>query len=312
MTILVSGSVAFDTIIGAIGTFKSQILPDSLDSFNMSLFAPTLRREYGGTAGNIAYNLALLGKAPEIIATVGEDAYEYIERLKNLGIETLSMKVIPKTFSPQGYIIGDELNRQITAFHPGAMSVSGELSIREAGYTHVIVSPDSREAMLKRVEECSQRAIFTIFDPGQAMGIFSGEELKKMVVSSDLTIMNEYENEVFKGLAGETFTDITKSYGKIGIVTLGEKGARIVLEDREIDIPTIFVHSPVDATGCGDAFRGGLLYGLSEGWDIEKSCKLGSVLGGIKIEHTGGQNHTFTKETITAIGEREFGEKFFA
>ena len=223
MSILVSGSVAFDTIIGTVGTFKSQILPESLDSFNMSLFAPTLRREYGGTAGNIAYNLALLGKNPEIIATVGEDAYEYIDRLNTLGIRTDSMKVIPKTFSPQGYIIGDELNRQITAFHPGAMGVSGELSLRHKDYTHVIVSPDSRDGMMNRLQECSENNIFAIFDPGQAMGIFSGEELIKMVVQADLTIMNEYENEMFKGLTGKYFTDITKSYGKIGIVTLGEK-----------------------------------------------------------------------------------------
>lgn len=223
MTILISGSVAFDTIITTVGTFKSQIIPEALDSFNMSLFAPALRREYGGTAGNIAYNLALLGKNPEIIASVGEDAYEYIERLGTLGIRTESIKVIPKTFSPQGYIIGDELNRQITAFHPGAMGTSGELSLRNENYTHVIVSPDSREGMLNRLQECSDRKIFSIFDPGQAMGIFSGEELVKMVVQADITIMNEYEHEVFKGLAGEAFTDITKSYGKIGIVTLGEK-----------------------------------------------------------------------------------------
>ncbi len=312
MSILVSGSVAFDIIIGTVGTFKSQILPESLDSFNMSLFAPTLRREYGGTAGNIAYNLALLGKNPEIIATVGEDAYEYIDRLNTLGIRTDSMKVIPKTFSPQGYIIGDELNRQITAFHPGAMGVSGELSLRHKDYTHVIVSPDSRDGMMNRLQECSENNIFAIFDPGQAMGIFSGEELIKMVVQADLTIMNEYENEMFRGLTGKYFTDITKPYGKIGIVTLGEKWARIILEESEIHIPTIFVHTPIDATGCGDAFRAGLLYGLSEKWDIEKSCRLGSILGGIKIEHIGGQNHTFSKESITTLGEKEFGEKFFA
>jgi adenosine kinase len=223
MSILVSGSVAFDTIIGTVGTFKDKILPDALDSFNMSLFAPTLRREYGGTAGNIAYNLALLGKNPEIIASVGEDAHEYIARLDTLGIRTESIKIIPKTFSPQGYIIGDELNRQITAFHPGAMSVSGELSLGKREYRFAIISPDSREGMLNRLQECSDRKIFSIFDPGQAMGIFSGEELVKMVVQADLTIMNEYENEVFKGLTGKEFTDITKSYGKTGIVTLGEK-----------------------------------------------------------------------------------------
>ncbi|MDP2103898.1 MAG: carbohydrate kinase family protein, partial [Candidatus Gracilibacteria bacterium] len=277
-----------------------------------SLFAPTLRREYGGTAGNIAYNLALLGKNPEIIATVGEDAHEYIIRLNGLGIVTDSIKIIPQTFSPQGYIIGDELNRQITAFHPGAMSVSGELSLRNTNYTHAIVSPDSKEGMMNRLRECSDRGIFSLFDPGQAMGMFSREELTKMVVQADLTIMNEYENEVFKGIVGKFFTEITVPYGKIGIITLGEKGARIITEETEINIPTIFVHTPIDATGCGDAFRAGLLYGLSKKWDIEKSCRLGSILGGIKIEHTGGQNHTFTQESIQSIGEREFGEKFFA
>lgn len=215
MSILVSGSVAFDIIISTVGTFKSQIIPDALDSFNMSLFAPTLRREYGGTAGNIAYNLALLGKNPEIIATVGEDAHEYIARLNGLGILTDSIKIIPQTFSPQGYIIGDELNRQITAFHPGAMNVSGELSLRHQDYTHVIVSPDSRDGMMGRLQECNEQGIFSIFDPGQAMGMFSGEELTKMVVQADLTIMNEYENELFKGIVGKSFTEITVPYGKI-------------------------------------------------------------------------------------------------
>lgn len=215
MSILVSGSVAFDIIINTTGTFKSQIIPDALDSFNMSLFAPTLRREYGGTAGNIAYNLALLGKTPEIIATVGEDAHEYITRLNGLGILTDSIKIIPQTFSPQGYIIGDELNRQITAFHPGAMSASGELSLRHQDYTHVIISPDSREGMMNRLQECGDHGVFSIFDPGQAMGMFSGEELTKMVVQADLTIMNEYENELFKGIVGKSFTEITVPYGKI-------------------------------------------------------------------------------------------------
>jgi adenosine kinase len=159
---------------------------------------------------------------------------------------------------------------------------------------------------MNHLRECTERGIFTIFDPGQAMGLFSGDELVKMVVQADITIMNEYEYETFRGLSGQYFTDIAKSYGKIAIVTLGEKGSRICQESGETEIPTIFVHTPVDPTGCGDAFRAGLLCGLSEGWDIEKSCKLGSVLGGIKIEHVGGQNHTFTRDSVDAIGMKEF------
>ena len=144
------------------------------------------------------------------------------------------------------------------------------------------------------------------------MGMFSGEELLKMVMQANITIMNEYESEMFREHTGKSLTDVVTSHGHIAIVTLGEKGARIMDATGQIDISTIRVSAPIDATGCGDAFRGGLLYGLSEGWDLEKSCKLGSILGGIKIEHIGGQNHTFTRESVAEIGEREFGEKFFA
>lgn len=222
MSILISGSVAFDTIIQTVGDFRAQ---DTVENphLHLSLFSPTIRKEYGGTAANIAYSLALLGKNPSIIASVGEDAADYLLRLKELGISTELINTVPGSYCPQAYIIRDEGNGQINTFHPGAMSASGEISHGNIPFQFAIVAPDSREGMIRRVDECSRAGIFTIFDPGQAMGIFSGEELKSQAVKADITIMNEPERAQFQKMVGEDFLDICTSYGHTGIVTLGEK-----------------------------------------------------------------------------------------
>lgn len=207
MSILISGSVAFDTIIQTVGDFRTQ---DTIENshLHLSLFSPTIRKEYGGTAANIAYSLALLGKNPSIIASVGEDATDYLLRLKEFGIGTELINTVPGSYCPQAYIIRDEGNGQITTFHPGAMSASGEISHGNIPFQFAIVAPDSKEGMIRRVDECKSAGIFTIFDPGQAMGIFSGEELKAQVVKADITIMNEPERAQFKKMVGEDFVDI--------------------------------------------------------------------------------------------------------
>lgn len=312
MSILVSGSLAFDTIVSTVWSFKSQIIPDALDSFNLSLFAPSIRREYGWTAWNIAYNLALLGKKAAIAASVWQDAEEYLRRLENLWIDTELIKILPELFSAHGFIIGDEIGRQITAFHPGAMSYSWEVSIGKPSYSHAIVSPDSKEGMLRRIKDCRKSGIFTIFDPGQAMGLFNSHELMEMVVSADMTIMNEYEANWFSQITGENLESKTNAFWKIGIITLGENGSKIYEDGKMRRVSAIFSDSVVDATGCGDAYRWWLLYGLSEGWTVEKSCKLGSVLGWIKIRYFWGQNHSFSQDALNEMGQKEYWEIFFA
>ena len=310
MSILISGSVAFDTIIQTVWSFRSQDNQRDSD-LHLSLFSPQIRKEYGGTAANIAYSLALLGETPSIIATVWEDSAEYLLRMKDMGINTELIQTIPVSYCPQAYILRDEWNGQINTFHPGAMSASGEISHGNIEFQFAIVSPDSKEGMIRRVHECTKSGTFTIFDPGQAMGIFSGNELREMTIKSDLTIMNEPERIQFREITGEDFVDICKAHGHIAIETLGEKWASLISESGTISIPALYTENVVDATGCGDAFRAGLLYWLSKWWTIEKSCKLGSTLGGIKIKYMGGQNHPVNINDINILGQKEFGEKFF-
>lgn len=310
MPLLISGSVAFDTIIQTVWDFRAQ---DNLKNpeLHLSLFSPTIRKEYGGTAANIAYSLALLGKTPHIIATVGEDVEGYILRMQEMGISTELINMIPWNYCPQAYIVRDGGNGQINVFHPGAMSMSGEISHGNISFSHAIVSPDSKEGMIRRVNECVSAGIFTIFDPGQAMWIFSGEELKSLTILADITIMNEPERAQYLSLVWEDFVNICQAHGHTGITTLWEKWAIIESQSNKIEIPSIYVEHTVDATGCGDSLRSGLLYGLSEWWDIVKSLQLGNILWGIKISSMGWQNHTFTHEQINMIGMKEFGVKFF-
>jgi adenosine kinase len=310
MSILISGSVAFDTIIQTVGDFRSQDASANHD-LHLSLFSPLIRKEYGGTAANIAYSLSLLGNQPHIIASVGEDSGDYILRLQEMGIYTELIQSVPGSYCAQAYIIRDEWNGQINTFHAGAMSASGELTHGNIDFEHVIVAPDSKAGMIRRVNECTKGWVFTIFDPGQAMGIFTGEELRDMVTKSDISVMNEPERIQFQTMTGIDFVDISLAHGHSAIITLAEKGAEIRSSWWVVTIPAIYVNTIIDATGCGDAFRSGLLYGLAEWWNLDKCVKLWNILGGIKIKYMGGQNHTLNREDINIIGEREFGEKFF-
>lgn len=310
MSILISGSIAFDTIIQTVGNFRSQDNTTNPD-LHLSLFAPIVRREYGWTAANIAYSLALLGKNSHIIASIGDDGKESLVRLNEMGINTELVNIIPGSYCPQAYIIRDEWVGQINTFHPGAMSFSGELTHGNINFAYAIASPDSKEGILRRVEECSSAGIFTIFDPGQAMGLFTKEELIRMSVLANISIMNEPEQKQYKEIAKEDFVNICLAQGNIAIVTLGEKWSCIYTEKEIIPISWIYTDNVIDATGCGDSFRSWLLYGLSEWWDITKSCQLGSIIGGIKIQSTGPQNHTLDKDVINTVWEKEYGQKFF-
>lgn len=310
MSILISGSVAFDTIIQTAGTFRGQDNTANPD-LHLSLFAPVVRREYGWTAANIAYSLALLGKYPHIIATAGDDSSEYLDRMREMGIKTELIQIIPTSPSLQSFIVHDDSHGQINIFHPGAMNMSGELTHGNIEFAYTIVAPDSPLGMIRRVNECKKSGIFTIFDPGQAMVGLTGPELISLTSQADITIMNEPERNQFQEISGMDYPEICTSNWHIAIVTLGEKWAMIIDSSDEKIISTIPAKAVVDATGCGDSFRAGLLYGLSEKWSIEKSIQLGNIIGGIKIQYMGGQNHTLDKDTINTIGEKEYRVKFF-
>jgi adenosine kinase len=311
MSILISGSIAFDTIIQTVWDFRSQDTNPSSD-LTLSLFAPQVRREYGGTAGNIAYSLALLGSTPHVIASVGADARDTIVRMQEMGIHTELIQTLPDSLSAQAYIIRDGANGQINTFHPGAMSTSGEITHGGIDFDYAIVSPDSKEGMMRRVRECKASGIYTIFDPWQAMGIFGADELREMTELADITIMNEPERAQYLSIVGVDFVEICLKSDHLGIETLGERWATIISQSSKILILALEVEKVVDATGCGDAWRAGLLYGLNIGWDIEKSAQLGSILGGTKISSMGGQNHSLDKSEIDTIGKQLFGHKFFA
>lgn len=254
MSLLISGSIAFDTIIQTLGDFRDA---DTLGHgpMHLSLFSPHIRREYGGTAANIAYNLALLGKKPHIIGSIGTDGIEYKTRLSELGIHTELIHMIPGSYCPQAYIVRDEHGGQINTFHPGAMSTSGEITHGSISFDHAIVAPDSREGMIRRVRECSEGGIYTIFDPGQAMGIFSKEELLEMVKTANLTIMNEPESRQFHQITGVDVMEYCPSHKHTAIITLGESGALVRSKFYDNTIHGISVEEVIDPTGCGDAFR---------------------------------------------------------
>ena len=310
MSILISGSIAFDTIIQTVSTFRAQDNTANTD-LHLSLFAPIVRREYGGTAANIAYSLALLGKYPHIIATAGDDSREYLDRMREMGIKTELIQTIPTSPSLQSFIIHDDSHGQINIFHPWAMNMSWELTHGNIEFEYAIVAPDSPAGMIRRVNECKKSGIFTIFDPGQAMVWLTWPELISLVTQADISIMNEPERNQFLEMSGVDFWEICKSNWNIAIVTLGEKWALIITSAEEKNIPTKSADIIVEATGCGDSFRAGLLYWLSEWWSIEKSVQLGNIIGGIKIGSMWGQNHTINKENINTIWETEYGTIFF-
>jgi adenosine kinase len=310
MSILISGSIAFDTIIQTVGNFRDYDIERKND-LHLSLFAPVVRREYGGTAANIAYSLSLLGVSPSIIATAGSDSGEYLEYLRNLGIQTELIHTIPTSPSLQSIIVHDDSHGQINIFHPGAMNMSGEISHGNRKFDIAIIAPDSPKWIVRRINECKESGIFSIFDPGQAMVELTREELITLASQTDITIMNEPERLQFESMTGQDFIDICLAHGHTGIVTLGDKWAFIKSQMSENTISGIYVENIVDATGCGDAFRAGLLYGLSEKWSLEKSITLGNIIGWIKIGYMWGQNHAFTHSQINAISEKEFGIKIF-
>jgi adenosine kinase len=266
-----------------------------------------MRREYGGCAGNIAYNLQLLGGNPLIMATVGDDFGPYAKRLEKLSISQKHIRHIPDSFTGQAFITTDLDDNQITAFHPGAMGYSEQNKVAEAtGVTLGIVSPDGRDGMIEHAEQFVAAGVPFVFDPGQGMPMFGKDDLLRFIDQATYVTVNDYEAKLLQDKTGKTLAEIAKSVTAL-IVTLGGDGSMIYTEGREIAIPTPKPAAIVDPTGCGDAYRAGLMYGIQRGWAWETTGRLASLMGSIKIASRGGQNHVLTRGEIEAQFEQHFG-----
>lgn len=304
MPSLICGSIAFDTIMSFGDRFSNAILADQLHNINVAFLVPELRKEFGGCAGNIAYNLKLLGGDPRIMATVGQDSQPYLDRLDRLGISRSNIRTFPAAYTAQAFITTDADNNQITAFHPGAMMFSHENRVADAGPVKLaIVAPDGRDGMLQHASDCADLNIPFIFDPGQGLPMFSGAELTRFIELATYVAVNDYEAGLLTQRTGLTLEQIAQRVSAL-VVTRGELGAHVFTAAGRIEIDCVAADRIIDPTGCGDAFRAGMLHGLSKGMDWTTTARLASLMGSIKIGHQGGQNH--------APGKSEIEERFFA
>jgi adenosine kinase len=307
MHTLICGSLAYDTIMVFHDQFKNHILPEQIHILNVAFLVPQMRREYGGCAGNIAYNLNLLGGKPLIMATVGDDFEPYADRLDRLGISRVHVRSVPNTFTGQAFITTDLDDNQITAFHPGAMGHSEYNHVGSAKEVSLgIVSPDGRAGMLQHAREFHEADIPFVFDPGQGMPMFNGEELLNFVDQATYVTVNDYEAKLLQDKTGLNIAELAKNV-RAFIVTLGAQGSVIHAGGKEIKIPTPDPTAVLDPTGCGDAYRAGLLHGIQQGWDWETAGRLASLLGSIKIAHRGGQNHLLARSELCEQFQRHFG-----
>ncbi|MDK9723626.1 MAG: carbohydrate kinase family protein [Sterolibacteriaceae bacterium MAG5] len=308
MRTLICGSLAYDTIMVFNDRFKNHILPEQIHILNVAFLVPDMRREYGGCAGNIAYNLRLLGGDPLIMAAVGDDCTPYMQRLKHLGLDARHVREIPGTFTAQAFITTDLDDNQITAFHPGAMNHSHANRIADTeGVGLAIVAPDGRDGMLEHARDLAAAHIPFIFDPGQGLPMFDGADLLQFLQLADYCTVNDYEAKLLTERTGRSIEELAREV-KALIVTLGGNGSEIHAGGQRIEIPGVKAKGLVDPTGCGDAYRAGLLYGIAQGWSWEKTGRLASLMGAIKIEHRGGQNHKPGRADIADRFQAAFGE----
>jgi adenosine kinase len=292
MSILICGSLAFDTIMTFEGRFAEQILPSQLHILNVSFLVPGMRREFGGCAGNIAYGLRQLGSDAVPLAMVGNDAQDYLSRLQGLGVDTRFIGTTADNYTAQAMIMTDRDNNQITAFHPGAMSQAHENRVPvDAGIRLAIVAPDGRDAMLEHAQQLHNAGIPFVFDPGQGLPMFNGEELRHFVAMASWVAVNDYEGKMLSDRTGLSLSEIASQVRGL-VVTLAEHGCDVYAEGRQARVAGVQASAVVDPTGCGDAFRAALLHGLSQGWSLERCAELGNRLGATKIASRGGQNYT--------------------
>jgi len=307
MAALICGSLAYDTIMVFPDQFKNHILPDKVHILNVSFLVPRMRREFGGCAGNIAYNLKLLGGEPIPMATVGQDFGPYREWFTEQGITLDRVKVIEELFTPQAFITTDHDNNQITAFHPGAMMRSYENHVKDVpDVSFGIVSPDGREGMLQNAKEFADAGIPFIFDPGQAMPLFNGVELRDFIELADYVTVNDYESNLLQERTGWSEKDIVQRV-KAYICTRGPKGAEIHTVEKKLDVPPAHERRVTDPTGCGDAFRAGLIFGIEKGYDWMTIGRIGNLMGALKVEHPGTQNQRFDYAEFEEQFKQQFG-----
>ena len=305
MPALICGSLAFDTITTFPGRFADQIMPEQVHILNVSFLVPTLRREYGGCAGNIAYTLHILGGAPVVMAALGNDGADYTARLGGWGVDTSLVRHDHSTYTAQAIIITDRDNNQITAFHPGAMTNAHLMQVPPAAdrpdLKIGIIAPDGREAMLQHAAQMHAAGIPFVFDPGQGLPMFDGAELKRFVDMASWVAVNDYEGRMLCERTGLTLESLSRSHLRGVIVTLGAGGCDLWVQGEHTHVPGQTATEVLDPTGCGDAFRGGLLYGLERGWSLQRSVALGNRLGALKIACRGGQNHQLDDATRAAL-----------
>jgi adenosine kinase len=304
---LITGSVAYDTIMVFPDRFKNHLLPDQLHILNVCFLTPEMRREYGGCAANIGYNLKLLGGDPLVMATVGEDIEPYLQRLAGLGLSSERLKKIPGQFTAQAFITTDLDNNQIIAFHPGAMNFAHENRIDASlGAKLAIIAPDGKDGMLQHARECAAAGIPFVFDPGQGLPMFSAGELSEFVRLADYVAVNDYEGKLLEDKTGQSLDALSGSV-KALVLTLGAQGSVVLAAGKRHEIPVVKAREILDPTGCGDAYRAGLLHGIANGWDWPSTGRLGALMGSIKIEQRGAQNHRTTGAEIRERFKREFG-----
>jgi adenosine kinase len=302
MSALVCGSLAFDTITTFPGHFAQQILPEQLHILNVSFLVPTLRREFGGCAGNIAYSLCQLGGVARVMAAVGDDGHEYLARLHSWGASTDLVRVEPDTYTAQAIIITDQDNNQITAFHPGAMQSAHRTTVPASDDIGIaIIAPDGREAMLQHAEQLARAGIPFIFDPGQGLPMFDGPTLQRFLDQASWVALNDYEARMLCERTGRSLEALSGSRLHGVVVTLGAQGCEVWQDGARQHVPGVAPEAVVDPTGCGDAFRAALLFGLERGWPLLRCAELGNRLGAIKIACRGGQNHVIDRTMLAAI-----------
>ncbi|RZI67388.1 MAG: carbohydrate kinase family protein [Variovorax sp.] len=298
MAAVICGSLAFDTIMTFEGRFADQILPDQLHILNVSFLVPALRRDFGGCAGNIAYALRALGGTALPMATVGSDGADYVARLTELGIGTEFVRTVDDTYTAQAMIMTDRDNNQITAFHPGAMQQAHITRIdARADLKLGIISPDGRDAMLQHAEQFKVAGIPFVFDPGQGLPMFDGDELARFIEQADWVTVNDYEGKMLSDRTGWSHAEISRR-AKGLVVTLGAEGCEVWVDGEKTHVPAVKPEAVVDPTGCGDAWRGALLFGLEKGWSLEKCAALGNRIGALKIAKRGPQNYTVDRQQL--------------
>jgi len=296
MPALVCGSLAFDSIATFGGRFADQIMPNQLHVLNVSFLVPSLRREFGGCAGNIAYNLAALGGEPVIVAAVGADGADYLARLRSWGTTTEHVLQVGDAFTAQAFIITDHDNNQITAFHPGAMQRAHETAVpARADIRIAIIAPDGRSAMLDHARQLADAGVPFIFDPGQGLPMFDGEELRAFVDRATWVAVNDYEAQMLAERTGRSIEAMSRSHLRGVVVTLGAHGCEVWQQGEKTVVPGVAATEVVDPTGCGDAFRSAMLFGLERGWPLVECARLGNRLGALKIASRGGQNHVLDR-----------------